>query len=86
MIRASCKPTPATLSLFDELYVIMNWCVGDMPRTPNKFTSLLKHHKMELEVCVAKTDRSCRGIKVQAWQTDPAFIAAARQTIQQNQV
>jgi len=42
---------------------------------------------MELEsVWHAKTNRSCRGIKVQTWQINPMFIAAAQQAIQQNQV
>lgn len=85
MVELLANP-PATLSR-DELYVIMNWCVGDMPEHPNKFTSLLKHHKMELEsVWHAKTNRSCRGIKVQTWQVNPVFVAAAQQAIQQNQV
>jgi hypothetical protein len=30
----------------DELRVIFEWCVGDMPKSPNKFTSRMKHHRI----------------------------------------
>lgn len=33
----------------DELLVIFEHCVGNMPKTPNKFTSLLKHRGIKLE-------------------------------------
>jgi hypothetical protein len=32
----------------DELRVIFEYCVGGMPNTPNKFTSLLKHHRIHI--------------------------------------
>jgi hypothetical protein len=32
----------------DELRVIFNYVVGGMPTTPNKFTSLLKHHRIHI--------------------------------------
>ena len=33
----------------DELLVVFEHCVGNMPKTPNKFTSLLKHRGIKLE-------------------------------------
>jgi hypothetical protein len=32
----------------DELKVIFNYVVGNMPTSPNKFTSLLKHHRIHM--------------------------------------
>ena len=33
----------------DELLVVFEHCVGNMPKTPNKFTSLLKHRNIKTE-------------------------------------
>lgn len=33
----------------DELMIVFEHCVGNMPSTPNKFTSLLKHRNMKTE-------------------------------------
>lgn len=46
----------------DELYVITDYVVGGMPQSPNKFTSLLKHHRIHLEV--VWINKSVRGMKV----------------------
>jgi len=32
----------------EQLRVIFEYCVGGMPNTPNKFTSLLKHHRIHI--------------------------------------
>lgn len=32
----------------DELRVLFEWTVGDMPKTPNKFTSRMKHHRIHV--------------------------------------
>lgn len=32
----------------DELFVLFNYCVGEMPKSPNKFTSRLKHHRIRV--------------------------------------
>lgn len=42
-----------------------------MPNSPNKFTSLLKHHRIHLEV-VWVNNKAVRGIKTQ-WQDFKAF-------------
>ena len=33
----------------EELRVIYEFVIGNMPNTPNKFTSLLKHHRMHIQ-------------------------------------
>lgn len=33
----------------DELLIVFEHCVGNMPKTPNKFTSLLKHRNIKTE-------------------------------------
>lgn len=63
----------------DELFTIMEWCVGNMPQSPHKFTALLKHHRLHL-VQIWKNNRNIRGIDVN-WVVDPAWLAQARQEI-----
>lgn len=46
----------------DELHVMLEYTIGNMPVSPNKFTSLLKHHRIHTEkVWVV---RAVMGIKV----------------------
>lgn len=63
----------------DELYTIFEYTVGNMPTSPNKLTSTLKHHRLHLKP-VWKYNRSVRGIEVN-WKVDPAWIAQAQQEI-----
>lgn len=63
----------------DELYTIMEWCVGNMPQSPHKFTALLKHHKIHLTQ-IWKNNRNVRGIEVN-WTSDPAWLTQAQQEI-----
>ncbi len=63
----------------DELYIIMEWCVGGMPQSPNKFAALLKHHRIHF-VQVWKHNRNVRGIHVN-WVVDPVWLAQAKQEI-----
>lgn len=55
----------------DEMYTLFDYCVGGMPTTPNKFTSLLKHHRIHLSV-VWVDNKSVRGIQVK-WKDVNAF-------------
>jgi hypothetical protein len=75
--------TPTTLSR-DELHAICEWCVGGMPASPNKFTALLKHHRIHLKV-VWRNNRSVRGIDMK-WQKDPTWLTAAQLEITNNTV
>lgn len=63
----------------DELYTIFEYTVGNMPTSPNKLTSLLKHHRLHLKP-VWKHNRSVRGIDV-AWNVDQTWLTQARQEI-----
>lgn len=63
----------------DDLFVIMEWCVGNMPQSPHKFTALLKHHRIHLTQ-IWKNNRNVRGINV-AWQPDPTWLAQAQKEI-----
>lgn len=63
----------------DDLFAIMEWCVGNMPQSPHKFTALLKHHRIHLTQ-IWKNNRNVRGIDV-AWQPDPTWLAQAQKEI-----
>lgn len=63
----------------DDLYVLLDWCVGKIPNSPNKFTSLLKHHRVYLTQ-IWKNKRNVRGMRVD-WKPDPDWLKGARQEI-----
>lgn len=44
----------------DELFILFQYCVGDMPVSPNKFTSRLKHHRIRVHR-VWIDGKSCQG-------------------------
>jgi len=47
----------------DEMFIVFNYTIGNMPESPNKFTSLLKHHRIHTEK-VWVDSRSVMGIKL----------------------
>ncbi|MBS0453987.1 MAG: hypothetical protein JSS14_22015 [Proteobacteria bacterium] len=54
----------------EELRTVFDFVVGNMPTSPNKFTSLLKHHRIHMEaVWIADPlhPKTARGIKLE-WQ------------------
>ena len=63
----------------DELYTIFEYTVGNMPTSPNKLTSMLKHHRLHLKP-VWKHNRSVRGIEV-TWKVDPTWLTQAQKEI-----
>lgn len=63
----------------DDLFAIMEWCVGNMPQSPHKFAALLKHHRIHLTQ-IWKNNRNVRGIDVN-WQPDPTWLAQAQKEI-----
>lgn len=71
---------PDTL-LRDELFVLLDYCIGDMPRSPHKFTSLLKHHRI-YTTKVRRDGQQQYGIEVQ-WQM-PETIPAKQKKSKQN--
>ena len=64
----------------EDLIAMCEWCVGNTPTSPNKFTSLLKHHDLKMEQ-VWKNGRNQRGFEVPKWQYDPAWLAQCQQEI-----
>jgi hypothetical protein len=49
--------------LRDELQVVFGYTIGNVPETPNKFTSMLKHHRVHMSK-VWVNQRALQGIKV----------------------
>lgn len=72
-------PLPSVMTR-DDLHAILEWCVGNMPNSPHKFSALLKHHRIMLEQ-VWTGSRNVRGIKV-FWNPDPAWLATVRKEIE----
>lgn len=62
----------------DEMRTLFDYCVGDMPQSPNKFTSFLKHRRIHLNV-VWVDKKSARGLQV-VWQ-DVAKFGAYNQVL-----
>ena len=61
----------------EELRTLFDFTVGGMPASPNKFTSLLKHHRIHMEA-VWVNNKTVRGIKVH-WQDAMQFPAYVTQ-------
>lgn len=57
----------------EELRTLFDFTIGNVPNSPNKFTALLKHHRIHLEVVWAG-GKSVRGMKV-TWQDVRSFPA-----------
>lgn len=60
----------------EELRTLFEFTVGGMPVSPNKFTSLLKHHRIHMEA-VWVNNKTVRGIKVH-WKDAmqfPVYVA-----------
>ena len=68
----------------DDLYTIMEYLVGNMPLSPNKFTSLLKHHRLHMQA-VWKNNRTVRGITV-PWTAPAEWLELARREIKEGVV
>ncbi len=75
-LMARTDPTSGKCNIArEELRTLFDYCVGNIPNTPNKFTSLLKHHRIHLEP-VWVGGKAVRGMKVQ-WQDVKAFKSYA---------
>lgn len=55
----------------EELRTMFDFAVGGMPTSPNKFTSLLKHHRIHMDA-VWVNNKTVRGIKVR-WKDMAQF-------------
>lgn len=67
----------------EDLQVIMEWCVGNIPQSPHKFTALMKHHRIHLTQ--VWKGRNVRGITV-TWQYDQKWLAQAKKEISNGSV
>ena len=56
----------------DDLQTILEWCIGDVPKSPHKFTSYLKHHRIHLDQ-VWSDGRNVRGINV-TWNYEQGWL------------
>jgi hypothetical protein len=72
------KNDPKTLSR-DELFVIYDWCIGNMPQQPNKFTAILKHHHIHC-TSVNRGGRTVRGIRTH-WRMNTKWRTQALKEI-----
>ena len=67
----------------EDLQVIMEWCVGNIPQSPHKFTALMKLHRIHLTQ--VWKGRNVRGITV-TWQYDQKWLAQAKKEISNGSV
>jgi hypothetical protein len=67
----------------DELRVLFEYMCGGMPRTPAKFTQLLRHKSLSLQV-LSLNGKSVRGLKVD-WKVSPEWLAARQAEIQNHE-
>jgi hypothetical protein len=58
----------------DELLTIFRYRVGEVPESPNKFTSFLKHHRLHTAK-IRKGERTFYGLSI-SWKQDAAWRAA----------
>jgi hypothetical protein len=78
LITAAIQGTKNRFSR-DELRVLFEFLCGDMPRTPMKFTQLLRHRNITLKP-MWLNEKTVRAFEVR-WQADPAWLAARRAEI-----
>ncbi len=67
----------------DEIRVLFAYNVGDVPKTPAKFTSLLRHHRVHLHP-LRIGGRMVRGLEVH-WNMPPDWVAERLDELQTRQ-
>lgn len=67
----------------DEILIILQYNVGNMPVTPNRFTALLRHNNIVTKA-IRKNGQFTYGIKV-TWEFSPEFRAELAETLLQSQ-
>ena len=66
----------------DELYTMLEYNVGKMPRTPNKFTALLRHNGVET-MKIRKGGAVAYGIEVK-WKVSPELRREIEKTLKES--
>ena len=69
----------------DDLFTIYDWCDGKAPSSPNKFTALLKHHRIHLKP-VFINGRTTRGIDVRWDFSDQEWVGRLKSEVTNNTV
>lgn len=69
----------------DDLHTIFDWCDSSTPSSPNKFTALLKHHKIHIKP-VWVNQRSVRGIEVDWTYESENWVNDRKQEIEKGVV
>lgn len=62
LVKKIAKDEPNTI-LREELFILLEYAVGNMPATPAKFSSYLKHHRLHIQP-VNRDGKTYRGIPV----------------------
>jgi len=84
LVRLLNEGSTAKLSR-DDLFTIYDWCDGKTPSSPNKFTALLKHHRIYLKPLWIE-GRSTRGIEV-VWDfSDTEWVQQIKDEVSSNVV
>jgi hypothetical protein len=65
----------------DELLTIYEWCDSNTPTSPNKFTALLKHHRIDI-IPVWNGVRTVRGVRIK-WDVTPEWREQTQTLIDQ---
>lgn len=58
----------------DELFILFDYCIGNMPRSPNKFTRLLKHKGITTKKLRNAHGELCYGLEVK-WTASTEWCA-----------
>jgi hypothetical protein len=51
----------------DDLMILFRWCIDNVPEAPNKFTTMLRHHGMQLKP-LWLDGQATRGYEVKEWK------------------
>lgn len=68
----------------EEIRVLFAYNIGDVPRTPAKFTSMLRHHRVPI-VPIWVHGKTCRGMEL-TWKKDPTWTAQRLQELSKDKV
>lgn len=63
----------------EELWIIFEWCVGDISSNPGKFTAILKHHRIHLKPIWK--EKTVRGIEINWKIKDDEWLTKVREQL-----
>jgi hypothetical protein len=65
------------------MFIIFDYCIGNIPKSPHKFTSMLKHHRIYTKK-IRRGDDSFYGLGVEWKQDDEWFSEAFKKYCQKD--